>query len=180
MATVTIRLGSRSLPLPLIFEPMEISMISQPSSRTLARHAPPPNTLDRNTIELVSANSQLHFYKSKCRVLEQDLIRLRELMGVSAPDNGALLPHTDMIRLSLIRASDITQTQTQTNQVEADQAHTGHDSPDDFRLELARLQTRIAQMNAIMNSPPVRFARMLSGWGRHFKRAIRRSRKPKT
>jgi len=157
---------------------MENSMNSQPSSRTLARHATPPNTLDRSAVELVSVNSQLHFYKNKCRVLEQDLIRLRELMGVSAPDNGALLPHTDVIRLNLVSASDISRTET--NQVEADQAHTGHDYPDDIRLELARLQTRITQMNAVMNSPPVRFARMLSGLGRQFKRAIRRSRKPKT
>lgn len=149
-------------------------MTSEASSRSLVRGArllePRPHDTSQDDVR---TNSQLLFYRNKCRVLEQDLTRLRDLVGIAAPENGAVLPSVDVIRRVLANKSPATAQEP----APCDDI-VGATPYETLLHDYVSLQAKVKQMTGVMNSPPVRVARVFSGWGRQVKRAFRRSRKP--
>lgn len=154
-------------------------MTAASSSKSLTRHATRltenPSLDARGALDAIALNSQRNFYKNKCRVLEKDLLALRDALGIEAPDNGALLPRLQEIRLQMVTADSLPARPV-------DEALSRQDDSavqTDPRMEIARLHKRIDQMSAVMKSPPVQVGRLISSWGRSIKRAVRHMRKPR-
>lgn len=126
---------------------------------------------------LAVLQSELNFYRNKSQRVERDMLVLRDALNLQAPGNGASLPSRKELQ-RLISADRLYSAAHDEQPISSEHVTASSDAlPDSDRVRIYELEKQIHALQGVMRSPPVRLARLLSGWGRNVKRALRRRRR---
>lgn len=137
-------------------------------------------TQDSN-LRLAELQSSMIFYRNRNRLLESDMMALRDALKLHAPGNGATLPsRKELQRLMAADANPAIDQSEDGDDAPSLQSENRYDTPDADRARIHELEKQIHAMQGVMRSPPVRLARMISRIGRDVKRALRGRKQART
>lgn len=125
-------------------------------------------------LRLAELQSSLIFYRNRSRLLERDMMALRDALKLHAPGNGATLPSRKELQRLMAAAPNPAIDQSENGDDTAGvQSENRNETPDADRARIHELEKQIHALQGVMRSPPVRLARMISRIGRDVKRALR-------
>lgn len=132
-------------------------------------------------LRLAELQSSLIFYRNRSRLLERDMMALRDALKLHAPGNGATLPsRKELQRLMAAAPTPAIDQSENGDDTLGGQSENRHDTPDADRARIHELEKQIHALQGVMRSPPVRLARIISRIGRDVKRALRGRKQART